>query len=364
MPDYDNKIKELEDTIAGVKYNKKTQHAIGLYKAQIAKLKEKQELRGSKGGKGDGYSVRKTGDGTVILLGFPSVGKSTLLNDLTNAQSEVAAYAFTTLTVIPGIMSYNNAKIQILDVPGIVRGAASGKGRGREVLAVMRNADLVLMIVDVAAPEQLDFLKKEVYDVGIRLDEKKPDVKLVRTTKDGIRIGTTVKLTKITREIIVDVLKEFKINNADVVLRENITVDQFIDCIQSNKVYMPSVVCVNKIDLADPRTVESVMKMTRADMAISAEKKQGIEKLKEITFTKLDLVRIWMKEPGKEADMKIPLIMKRNSTIGDVCNRLHRDFVTKFKFARVWGPSAKFDGQKLMLNHVLVDNDVLELHLT
>src|SRR3989338_4757013 len=146
MPDYNQKIKELEEELRTTKYNKATQGHIGLVKAKIALLKEKQESRSqSKTGKSDhGYSVRKSGDGTVLLLGFPSTGKSTLLNKLTDAHSEVAAYAFTTLTCIPGIMEYQQAKIQILDVPGVVEGAASGRGRGREVLAVIRNADLVL----------------------------------------------------------------------------------------------------------------------------------------------------------------------------------------------------------------------------
>ncbi|MEK6949157.1 MAG: GTPase, partial [Nanoarchaeota archaeon] len=124
------KIKELDDLISKTKYNKSTQHAIGLYKAQLAKLKEKQKAR-SGGRKGEGYNVRKTGDGTVVLLGFPSVGKSTLLNALTNANSAVAAYAFTTLTVIPGILEYKHAKIQVLDVPGVMHGAAAGTGRGK-----------------------------------------------------------------------------------------------------------------------------------------------------------------------------------------------------------------------------------------
>src|SRR3989344_3138041 len=147
MADYTKQIKDLQDELKKTKYNKATQGHIGIVKAKIAQLKEKQEMRTSKktGRSEHGYSVRKSGDATVLLLGFPSSGKSTLLNTLTGAQSVVAAYAFPTLSVIPGIMEYKQAKIQILDVPGIVSGAASGRGRGREVLAVIRNADLVLI---------------------------------------------------------------------------------------------------------------------------------------------------------------------------------------------------------------------------
>ena len=127
MVDYNKQIKEFEDELKKTKYNKATQGHIGIVKAKIAQLRENQETRTQKktGSSEYGYSVRKSGDGTVLLLGFPSAGKSTLLNKLTDAHSEVAAYAFTTLTVIPGMMEYKQAKIQILDVPGIVSGAAS-----------------------------------------------------------------------------------------------------------------------------------------------------------------------------------------------------------------------------------------------
>ena len=141
------KIKEIEELISKTKYNKSTQRAVGLYKAQLAKLKEKQASRG-KGKKGEGYAVRKTGDGTVVLLGFPSVGKSTLLNAITNSESRVGAYAFTTLTVIPGTLEYKYAKIQVLDVPGVVHGAAAGTGRTYEPRAESKRAfrEIIRMI--------------------------------------------------------------------------------------------------------------------------------------------------------------------------------------------------------------------------
>ena len=366
MGKYDDKIKELEERISNTKYNKKTQAAIGQYKAQLAKLKELQESSrgtGKAGGTGSGWEVRRTGDGTVILIGFPSAGKSTLLNTLTGADSEIGSYAFTTLTCIPGVMQYKNAKIQILDVPGIVKGAASGKGRGREVLASMRSADLCIILLDATRPQEYDVIVKEIYDTRIRLNQRKPDVKIVKTGKDGIKIGATIKLTHLDEDTIKKVLKEFKINNADVVLREDITVDQLIDVIEDNKKYMPGITVINKSDLVSPARLKSIMKKYDGDVAISAQKKINIGVLKEKIYEGLNLISIYLKEPMKPADMDIPLIMFEGCTVRDVCLKLHKDFVDKFKFARTWGKGAKFDGQKVMLRHKLKDGDVVELHL-
>lgn len=364
MVDYGLKIKELEDELRKTKYNKATQGHLGLVKAKLAMLKEKQTSRvQQKTGRSEhGYSVRKSGDGTVLLLGFPSTGKSTLLNKLTGARSEVAAYAFTTLTVIPGILEYKQAKIQILDVPGVVTGAASGKGRGREVLAVIRNADLVLIVVDVHNPEHYPAILREVWEAGIRVNKTKPEVFIKKTARGGIQIGKTVPL-EIDDETIKNVLREFKITNAQVLIRSIIDVDDLIDCIEGNKKYLPAITSVTKIDMATAAEVEKVKKGINADIVVSAEKDINIEALKEFIFYKLNFIRVYMKEPRKEADMKEPLIIQKNSTIGDVCNKLHRDFVSKFKFSRVWGKSAKFPGQRFMLSHVLEDGDILELHV-
>ena len=364
MVDYSKQIKELEDEIKKTKYNKATQHHIGRVKAKIAMLKEKSASRTAKktGSSSYGYSVRKSGDGTVLLLGFPSAGKSTLLNKLTGAKSEVGAYAFTTLSVVPGTMHYKQAKIQILDVPGIVSGAASGKGRGREVLTVIQNADLVLIVVDVNTPEHFPAILKEVKDAHIRINKVKPEVFIKKRGMGGLNIGRTVP-TEIDDDTIKDILREFKVVNADVLIRSNIDIDDLIDCIEANKKYVPAVICLTKSDTATASTIKKVSKDLNADIAISAHKDKGIEKLRDLIFDKLNFIRIYMKEPKKEADMKEPLIIYSGSTIKDVCDKTHKDFAKRFKFARVWGTSAKHKGQKVMLKHKLADQDILELHL-
>lgn len=355
-----DRIQDLEQELSKTKYNKRTQKAVGILKAKIAQLKEKQASR--KGPATSGYAVSKSGDATVILVGFPSVGKSTLLNILTGTKSEVAAYAFTTLTVIPGLLKHKSAKIQILDVPGIVEGAASGRGRGKEVLQMTRNADLVIMLLDIFHPDHLPIIERELHDTHLRINEVKPDVSITKKERGGLDIGSTVKLTKIDKETIEGICKELRINNAQIVIRDDITQDQMIDAIQKNKKYVPAIVVINKSDLA-PHKVQHVMKQTRADLAVSGVTGENIEELKELIFSKLNFIRIYTKEARKEADMTEPLIMKKDATIRDVCEKLHKDFVKKFRFARIWGSSAKFPGQKVSLKHVLNDEDVVEVHV-
>jgi len=358
-----DKIREFEQELSTTKYNKRTQHHIGLVKAKIANLKKKEIARSSSKGKKEGYSVRKTGDGTVIMLGFPSVGKSTLLNKITNANSPIGTYDFTTLSVIPGTMEYKHAKIQILDVPGVVSGAASGRGRGKEVLAVMRNCDLVLMLLDVNRLGEYNVLLKEVYETGIRLDQKKPDVRIKKKARGGIRIGKTVQLPDLDDATIKGIMKEFSISNAEVLIRTPINADQFIDCIEGNKKYVNAIIVINKIDIATPEQIEDAKRKFPDAILICANNPFNINELKEKIYSGLELINIYLKEVRKKADLKIPLIINKNCTIEKVCNKLHRDFVTKFKFARVWGKSAKFGGQMLRLKHKLLDGDIVEIHL-
>lgn len=360
------KIKELEEEISRTKYNKKTQHAIGLLKAKLAVLKERALQRSSVGkSKGDErFSVRKTGDGTVVLLGFPSVGKSTLLNKLTNAKSDIGAYSFTTLRAIPGLMEHKYAKIQIIDLPGIVSGAASGRGRGKEILGILRNADLILILVEAINPKHYKAMLKEVYEAGIRVNQKKPDVKITKKERGGIIVGTTVKLTKTDKKTVEGIAREMKLNNAEILIRTDIDADQLIDVIEGKRRYTKALTIITKMDLVNEEKLKEISKKIGSDLEVSAENDVGTGELKELIYNKMELIRIFLKEVNKKADMQEPLIMFKGCTIRDVCLKLHRDFVDKFKFARVWGKSAKFDGQLFRkLDNILSDNDVLELHL-
>jgi small GTP-binding protein len=355
------RIRDLETELSTTKYNKRTQNAVGLLKAKIATLREKFEQKSKKGGPLYGFAVRKTGDATVCFLGYPSVGKSTLLNKLTNANSPVASYAFTTVTVIPGLMEYKKAKIQLLDIPGIIEGASIGSGRGREVLAIVRSSDLMVMIVDAMHPEQINILKKEIYNTGIRINQNEPDVKITRTPQGGVVIGNTVKLTHLNAETIRDILKEFRIMNASVLIRQDLTADQLIDVLRGNCRYCPCIIVANKSDLMSHE--EAVRLRKSCDLMISAINDTNLDLLRELIFQRLGFIRVFCKEVGKKPDLDAPVILQRSSTVEGLCLKLHKDFVSRFKIARVWGKSAKFPGQQLGLGHALLDQDVVEIHL-
>lgn len=361
-------IEAIEEEISSTPYNKSTEAHIGRLKAKLADKKEKLENQSSAGG-GSGYAVEKTGDTTVALVGFPSVGKSTLLNALTNAESEVGAYEFTTLDVNPGMLQYRGANIQMMDVPGLIEGAASGRGGGREVLSVVRAADLVVFVLSVFEIDQYARLGEELYKNKVRLDTEPPSLSVIKKGRGGIRV-TASEDPGLSEEVIKEVLREHGYINANVTVRERLDVDRLIDAIMENRVYLPSIVAVNKADLIDREYLETVNENLRSHgldpeevTFISAAEEKGLDGLKEEIWQTLGLMRIYMDKPGRGIDYDEPLILPEGSTIEDAMSKLGGEFENRFRFARVSGPSAKHDEQQVGTDHELADEDVLKLIL-
>ena len=364
-------IKEQIDLIRAeidkTQKNKATNAHIGKLKAKIAQLKLKEEratAHSKASGGGKGFEIRKSGDATVSLVGFPSVGKSTLISKVTDAHSEVGGYAFTTLTCIPGVMEHRGAKIQILDLPGLIKGAAEGKGRGKEILNVIRSSDMVLYIVDPFQDAHFRVLHRELENAGIRLNQTKPPVFVKRVDKGGIDVRTTVEQTHLTSDEMGDIIRSFGYTSAIVTLRKDTTAEMLVDTLAGSRIYSKSVIAVNKIDIASEEEITSAEKALPQDwpiMRISAFKGTGLDELKDFIYDNLGFMSIFLKPQGQEADMEEPLIVKDDSTVRNVCNNLHRDFVRKFRFARVKGPSAKFDWQRVGLDHTLKDGDILSI---
>jgi small GTP-binding protein len=357
------KIKRIEEEMKKTQVNKNTEHHLGLLRAKLAKLRREQEdARTRKSGSSVGYSLKKSGDGTVAIIGLPNVGKSTLLNLLTNSKSKVGAYKFTTLTVVPGVLEYKGASIQILDLPGIIEEASTGKGLGKRILSVARSADLILLIIDVFQPEVHPILLKELRGIGIRPDENPPDVVIEKTKTGGVAITSMVKLTKISLKLIKEILNIYKINSGRIIIREDITSDQLIDVLLGNRRYVSTLTILNKVDLVNTGFIREIESRLESNfIPISADANLNIEALKEQLYQKLDFIRIYLRPKGGETDFVEPLIVKNGSNVRDVCDKLHREMKKELRYAKLWGKNAKFGGQRVGLTHPLNDEDVLTL---
>lgn len=351
MSDFTQTIQDIEEEIRKTPYHKGTEHHIGKLRARLARLKDKQieaEFKKSGGG-GGGYAVKKTGDATVVLIGPPSVGKSTLINQLTNTQSKVAEYAFTTLGVIPGMLFFKDAYIQILDIPGIIQGAKEGKGRGREVLSVARNADLLLLMCDVNNFAKFELLEKELEAAGIRINQVPSAITIKKKPDGGINILSNLKQT-FDLETLTDVAREMGVKNADIVLKEKVTLEGLIDACSTNRIYLPAVYVINKID-----TAQKGKKYEDSYQPISAAKGIGLERLKEQIWEKLSLVRIYLVHPGEEPSFQNPILVKKGQSLKDVCLKIGEDFATDKKSAKIWGTGARFPGQEVSLSSLVAE---------
>ncbi|KAF8528033.1 P-loop containing nucleoside triphosphate hydrolase protein, partial [Hysterangium stoloniferum] len=339
---------------------KATEYHLGLLKAKLARYRAQLLEPTSKSGPaGQGFDVQKSGDARVALIGFPSVGKSTLLSKTTHTASATAAYEFTTLTAIPGVIEYSGARIQLLDLPGIVEGASQGRGRGRQVVSVAKTADLIIIMLDATkSHEQRRLLEIELDAVGIRLNKHVPDVVFKQRSTGGVWLNTTVKLTKLDEKTIRTVLAGYKIHNCDVMIREVCLVDEFIDVLIGTRKYIPCLYVFNKIDSI---SLEQVDKLAREDhsLVISCEMDLNLDGLLGRIWEELSLVKIYTKKRGDHPDLTDPICLRKGATIIDVCNGIHRSLAPNFRYALVWSSKFAPHAQKVGLTHVVQDEDVV-----
>lgn len=356
------KISEIEAEMARTQKNKATEYHLGTLKAKLAKYRgQLLEPVGKAGAKGEGFDVMKSGDARVALIGFPSVGKSTLLSTVTKTESECASYEFTTLTCIPGVIEYKGSRIQLLDLPGIIEGAAQGKGRGRQVIAVARTSDLVIMMLDATKGDhQRDLLTYELESVGIRLNQRRANIYFKKKTTGGIKFTAVVPLTKINEKCCMQVLHEYKIFNCELLIREDITLDELIDVIQGNRVYLNCLYVYNKIDIVSLEEVDRIARQPH-HVVISCNAELNLDYLIDQIWEYLELIQVYTKKRGDPPDFSEGIVMRKNSSVEDVCHQIHRTMVDSFKYGLVWGTSVKFSPQRVGLSHIMHHDDVLQI---
>jgi ribosome-interacting GTPase 1 len=347
----DEQIEEIEAVLRKTPHHKATNGFIGAMRAKIARLRDKEiESGGKSGGGGGGFNVKKQGDATVVLVGPPSAGKSTLINCLTNAESKVAPYAFTTVTVVPGMLKYKEAYIQILDIPGLIQGAKEGKGRGREVLSVAKGADLLVIMTDIARIDAFGSMVKELTGAGIRINQTPPKVQIEERINGGLEVFSNFKQT-IDKDAIKDIAREFGIKNGNITIQEKITMNRLFDAFSPNRVYIPAIFVINKVD-----TQPNYRDMVDGEfVGISADKKEGINDLVEKIWETLKFVTVYLVKPDEELNFDDPRVMKDTENLYDVALKIGPDFADSKKLVKIWGTGAKFPGQEVSFETKVMD---------
>jgi ribosome-interacting GTPase 1 len=301
------KIAALEEMLAVMPHHKGTDKMRAGLTRKIAQLRDHEE-RQAKSKRGSVFSVDRQGAAQDILIGFPNVGKSTLLSRLTNASPDIADYPYTTAVPVIGMMEYEDIQIQIVDLPPL-----GDEIRKLPFYNIIRNADLLLAVLDGSddPASELELLLSELEEGKVYL----------KSEGDEIPIGGVLQ---------------------------------------------KMLVIINKCDEGNPDEVKQSMDVTTGGelpvLSISAEHGIGIEDLKAWIFRENRIIRIYTKIPGHKADMKDPYVLPVGSTVMDLATHIHHDFAENLHFSRVWG-SSRFEGQPVQRDFVLQDGDIVELHI-
>ena len=366
------KLRLMREFLSLVPKHKGTAKLCAQVKRQMAilrrEIEEKKRKRAGRGG--PKFFIEKEGAAQIVILGPTKVGRSSLLASLTNAKVEVSSYPFTTTEPIPGMMPYLDIQFQIVEAPALVRGAADGEGWGLQTLALARNADGLLLMVDLSnrPAEQLRLIIDELEKARIVTQKPKAQITIERKHMGfGLRIVIMGKLIDCTSKDIEELLKAYRIRDAIVKIQGEASLDDIEDAIFESTVYRPAIILANKADLVNNvqqvidelrRVVEDRLKI----IPISCKTKLNLDKLGKEIFSMLDIIRVYTKEPDEKKPSPKPFILKKESTVMDLAKQIHSDFVERFLFARVWSDRLSFSPQKVGLNFKLEDGDIVEIH--
>ncbi len=230
-------------------------------------------------------------------------------------------------------MTARGAKIQILDLPGIIEGAKDGKGRGRQVIAVARTCNLIFIVLDVCKPlKDKQIIENELEGFGIRLNKKPPRIAIKKKEKGGLSITHTTALTKISHDEVRAVMHEYRISNAEVAFKDDSTVDELIDVVEGNRVYIPCLYVLNKIDSISIQELDLLYKIPHS-VPISSRMWLNVDdELVEKMWEKLDLVRIYTRPRKAPPDYSSPVVLRNGKcTVEDFCNAVHKEIIKQFK---------------------------------
>jgi ribosome-interacting GTPase 1 len=368
----EEKIKKLEEFMSLFPKHKGTENLRAQVKRKISQLKQEIEDKKQKRtgvATGPKVFVEKEGDAQIVLLGPTNVGRSSLLSTLTNAKVAVLNYPYTTTEPTPGMFNYQDLQLQMVETPALMEGSSEGGAWGLQTLTSARNADGLVLMVDLSQNpvEQFSLISRELEKAKILT--KKPKARIEIEKKHmGAKLKFIVlgRLVDCTVKDLARLLKSYGIRDATVKIRGEATLDDVEEAIFEGKVYRPAIILANKSDhpLAAER-LEQLKKAVGDEMkviAISCTTKAGVEELGAELFGMLDIIRIYTKEPNKKEASKRPFTIRKGSTVFDLAKRIHSDFYTQFSYAKVWSKRLRFSPQKVGGTFALEDGDIVELH--
>ena len=369
----EEKIKKLQEFMSLFPKHKGTENLRAQVKRKISLLKQeiedkKQKRTGISSGPRD--FVEKEGDAQIVLLGPTNVGRSSLLSTLTNAKVAILDYPYSTTESTPGMFNYQDLQLQMVETPAIMEGSSEGGAWGLQTLTSARNADGLVLMVDLSKDpvEQFSLISKELEKSKILTRKPKARIEIEKKHM-GAKLKFIVlgKLIDCSVKDLTRLLKSYGIRDATVKIRGEATFDDVEEAIFEGKVYRPAIILANKAD--HPLATERLEQLKKAVgnelkiVAVSCETKAGIEELGAQIFGMLDIIRVYTKEPNKKDASKRPFTIRKGSTVFDLAKRIHTDFYDQFSYAKVWGKRLRFSPQKVGGTFALEDGDIVELHI-
>ncbi len=365
------KIQLMQEFLSLVPKHKGTAKLCAQVKKQMSVLRrEMEEKKRRKAGRGGPkFFIEKEGAAQIVLLGLTKSGKSSLLAAVTNAKVEVSPMPYTTREPIPGIMNYEDIQFQIIEAPALMEGSADGRAWGLQTLALARNADGLILMIDLSSNPigQLSTIFNELEKARISVLKPRGHIEVEKKFMGaGLRIILVGNLLDCTLRDVEELLRSYRITDAVVKISGEATLDEVEDAVFESVVYKPTIIVANKIDVdvAEDNLglLESYVSGKLPILAVSCEKRCGLEKLGETLFRALDMIRVYTKEPDEREHSEKPFILKRGATVYDLARNIHSDFSERFSFAKVWAKRLVFSPQKVGMTFVLEDGDVVEIH--
>ncbi len=368
----EEKIERLKEFLSLVPKHKGTENLRAQVKRKIARLRREiaERKRRKTGARGPRFFVEKKGDAQIVLLGPTNVGRSSLLSLLTNARVEISSYRFTTTKPTPGMFPYQDLQFQMVEAPALMKGAAEGGAWGLQTLAVARNADGFLLMVDLSQHpiEQYQLISHELETARIFTRRPKAKVEIDRKHPGvGLKIIVLGRLLNCTSKEVEKLLKGYGIKDASVRIQGEATIEDVEDAIFESTVYRPALLLANKADISESRKEIAGLKDHIGDemkvIPISCEEKLGLKKLGLEILEMLDIIRIYTKDPNEGLASKKPFTLRTGSTVLDLARQIHSDLYSRFSYAKIWSERLPFSPQKVGDAFVLEDGDTVEIHM-